>query len=88
MFENNHEALYKAFCRALMKGNAYAYKELADRANGKLKEIHQHEIHPYKDMPEKDILKRIAELQQMLGVTVSRPQVLPSADDDSETRPN
>ena len=45
-FENNADALYKAFTKALMRGNAYAYKELADRAYGKLKETHAHEISP------------------------------------------
>ena len=37
-FENNSDALYKAFSRALLKGNAYAFKELSDRAYGKMKE--------------------------------------------------
>lgn len=37
-FENNAEALYKAFSKALLKGNAYAFKELSDRAYGRLKE--------------------------------------------------
>jgi len=30
VFENNKEALYKAFSKAVMRGNAYAIKELAD----------------------------------------------------------
>ena len=36
--ENNADALYKAFSKALLKGNAYAFKELSDRAYGRLKE--------------------------------------------------
>src|SRR5215472_9122032 len=36
IFANNTEALYKAYRKALLKGNAYALKELADRAFGKL----------------------------------------------------
>ena len=40
-FENNREALYKAFTKAALRGNAYAFKELAGHAYGKLKETHQ-----------------------------------------------
>ena len=46
VFENNHEALYKAFTAALLRGNAYCYKELADHGYGRLKEHVQHEIRP------------------------------------------
>jgi len=35
ILENNREAAYKALGRALMKGNAYVFKELCDRAYGK-----------------------------------------------------
>ena len=61
------------------------FKELADRAYGRLKEIHQVEL-PYKDLPEADILKRIAEIEQRLGY--SKPQLLPPADDSSDSKPN
>jgi hypothetical protein len=37
-FEENWDALKVAFTKALLRGNAYAFKELADRAYGKLKE--------------------------------------------------
>jgi hypothetical protein len=37
-FENNPAALVKAFYKALSKGNAYTFKELGDRAYGKIKE--------------------------------------------------
>jgi hypothetical protein len=33
--------LYKAFRKALLKGNAYTFKELAERAFGKIKETHE-----------------------------------------------
>ena len=35
ILENNREAAYKALGQALMKGNAYVFKELCDRAYGK-----------------------------------------------------
>ena len=35
--------------------NAYAFKELADRAYGKLKESHQVGISPYKDLADEDL---------------------------------
>jgi hypothetical protein len=36
IFEGNEEAIYKAFGKALLKGNAYAFDVLANRAFGKL----------------------------------------------------
>lgn len=41
VFENNAEAIYKAMLKPLLAGNAYAFKELAERAYGKLKERHE-----------------------------------------------
>jgi hypothetical protein len=79
-FENNSDALYKAFSKALLKGNAYAFKELADRAFGKLKETHAHEISPYRDMTDEDLKTRIAELESELGL----PPALPPASDDAK----
>lgn len=38
IFRNNREAIYEAMGAALLKGNAYTFKELADRAFDKLKE--------------------------------------------------
>jgi len=37
-FENNAEAIYKAMARRLMKGDVRAFKILAERAYGKVKE--------------------------------------------------
>jgi len=84
VFENNADALYKAFCKTALKGNAYAFKELADRAYGKLKEVHQVEYSPYKDMSDEDIEKRIQELQEKLGLQPCEPKILPPADDESK----
>lgn len=38
VLEENQEAAYKALGAALMKGNAYVFKELAERAYGKMKD--------------------------------------------------
>jgi hypothetical protein len=38
ILERNQEAAYVALGAALLKGNAYVFKELADRAYGKVKE--------------------------------------------------
>jgi hypothetical protein len=36
VLEENQEAAYKALGQALLKGNAYVFKELAERAYGKV----------------------------------------------------
>lgn len=41
IFENNQEAAYLALAKALLRGNAYVFKELADRAYGKVKDVHE-----------------------------------------------
>jgi len=38
ILEENQEEVYKALGQALLKGNAYVFKELAERAYGKIKE--------------------------------------------------
>jgi hypothetical protein len=93
VFENNAEALYRAFCKTAMKGNAYAFKELADRAYGKLKESRVIEHGPYRDVSTPDLEMHIEQLEAKLiaslverGYTVTKPpQLLPPAD---ETKPN
>jgi Family of unknown function (DUF5681) len=42
IFENNPDEIYKAFRKALLRGNAYTFKELAERAYGKIKESREH----------------------------------------------
>lgn len=44
IFEENLEEAYKSLTGALLKGNAYVFKELAERGYGKLKETHEHSI--------------------------------------------
>ena len=80
VFENNADALYKAFTKALKRGNAYAYKELSDRAYGKLKERHEVDVHPYRELTDEQIRERVAELERQLGYSSPEPQILPPAD--------
>lgn len=42
IFENDAEAIYRAFAKGLRSGNAYAFSVLADRGFGKLKEKVEH----------------------------------------------
>jgi hypothetical protein len=89
VFENNAEELYKAFCKTALKGNAYAFKGLADRAFGKLKESRVIEHAPLQDVSTPDLEEHIRQLQDKLiaslveqGYTVTKPpQLLPPADD-------
>lgn len=36
VFESNEEVIYEAMAKAILKGNAYVFKELAERAYGKV----------------------------------------------------
>lgn len=67
IFRNNPEAVYKALGKALLKGNAYAFTQLADRAFGKLKESVE-VTHPESEIPDADVNKRIADLERELGL--------------------
>jgi hypothetical protein len=80
VFERNAEALYKAYTKAALKGNAYAFKELADRGFGKLKERHEVEVGPYRDATEEQIRQRIAQLERQLGIERAAPALPPPAD--------
>lgn len=68
IFENNRPQLYQAYGKAALKGNAYAFKELADRAYGKLKERIEYDLTEYRDVSEQAIIERIRELEAKLGV--------------------
>ena len=74
-FENNAEALYKAFSKALLKGNAYAFKELSDRAYGRLREQIQVEAGPLRTMSDEDLQKRSEELQRLIGLSSALERV-------------
>jgi hypothetical protein len=81
IFANNADMIYAAYTKMLRKGNAYAYQVLSDRAFGKLKERHEVEVGPYRDMTEDELKKRLHELEQKLGYV----RVLPPSD---EPKPN
>jgi hypothetical protein len=73
VFEENPELVYTALTKALAKGNAYAFKELADRAYGKLverKELTGANGGPleFKETNESELNERIAQLERDLGL--------------------
>jgi hypothetical protein len=81
VFENNPDMVYKAFAKAIAKGNAYAFQVLADRGYGKLKETIHAEVSPYHEYTDEELQKRLRELEQKLGYV----RVLPPSD---EPKPN
>lgn len=68
----------------LRKGSAYAFAVLADRAFGKLREQITHEISPYHQQTDEELLERVRELERELGISSSAPELPPA----SETKPN
>jgi len=73
VFENNPELIYKAFCKALAKGQAFAFQVLSDRAYGKLiqkQELMGKDGGPIEltDANDADLSKRIADLERDLGL--------------------
>lgn len=73
VFENNKEAIYQAMLKPLLAGNAYAFKELAERAYGKLKE--RHELTGadggallFQDVSDADLQTRINDIYRELGL--------------------
>ena len=67
VFSENQEAIYKAMSKALLKGNAYVFKEIAERGFGKLKEVSEVR-HVHQDVNDEDLDKRIADLERDLGL--------------------
>jgi len=72
VFENNREAIYAAMTRALLKGNAHTFKELCDRAYGKVNdkvEVTGRDGGPveYKGLTEDELRDRIAQLKAEIG---------------------
>ena len=67
VFENNPEAIYRAVTRALCKGNTRAFKVLADRAYGKVKQ--QIEVgHSHEHLSDEELNARIEQLQRELSI--------------------
>jgi hypothetical protein len=94
IIEGNQELIYKAFVKALSKGNAYCLQVLADRGYGKLKESRVIEHAPYQDVSTQDLEAHIQELEAKLiaslverGYTITKPpQLLPPGDDDPKVQ--
>jgi hypothetical protein len=66
VFEQNEDAAISAFAKILRKGNAYAFKELADRAYGKVTDKLEVTEKPPTD--DADLTSRIAQLERDLGL--------------------
>jgi len=67
VLEGNKEAAYKGLAAALIKGNAYVFKELAERAYGKIKESRE-VTHIHQDLSDKELDEQIADLERKLGL--------------------
>jgi hypothetical protein len=83
IFENDGPAIYAAYAKMLRKGSPYAFQVLSDRAFGKLKERHEVELGPYRDMSEDELKKRVKELEQQLGILPAHVD-----DQDDHEKPN
>lgn len=88
VFEQNAEAVFRAFSKALLRGNAYCFKELSDRAYGRLKETRQVDISPYKDVSSEDLAKEIKRLEVQLGYAKPEEEALALTSDGSNFKPN
>jgi hypothetical protein len=67
VFETSENDAIRAFQAALLKGNAYTFKELAERAYGKLQE-RKEVTHIHQEVPDADLNKRITDLVRDLGL--------------------
>lgn len=77
IFENNPELIYKAYSRALAKGQAFAFQVLADRAYGKMKETIEHVD---AEVSDSGLEERVAQLERELYPAVF-PTVAREADE-------
>ena len=92
IFENNPQVIYKAFLKAIARGNAYAFATLADRGYGKLKETIHAEISPYQNVSTPDLEAHVQELEAKLvaslverGYIITKPpQLLPPEENDKK----
>ena len=71
VFEENMDELHKSFSKSLLRGNAYAFKELADRGYGKMREEHQVDVGRFEERNAtgEELERRIAELDDEIGMT-------------------
>jgi hypothetical protein len=90
IFLNNPEMIYRAYCKMLKKGNAYAFQVLSDRAFGKLRETIFAEISPFSGQSDEELIRRIREIEQKLGYAPSElePKILPPPKENDTKKPN
>ena len=81
-------ALYKAFSKALLRGNGYVFKELADRAYGRLKEKVEIDGGPYAATPIADLEKEVRRLEIALGYRKAEEEAPPLTSEGSNSKPN
>jgi|SRR5689334_9260886 len=67
ILEQNQEAAYKGLGKALIKGNAYVFKELAERGYGKLTEKRELK-YVHEEESDDDLNAQIAALERKLGL--------------------
>ena len=70
IFENNPEMIYKAYAKALAKGQAFAFQVIAERGYGKL--VQKQEVGDpgaFESIDESGINKRISDILRDLGLT-------------------
>jgi len=71
IFSNTTDLIYKAGCKMLAKGNAYAFQGYSDRAFGKLRETHQLDVGQFgeRSMTEEELENHLKELKDQSGMT-------------------
>jgi hypothetical protein len=88
IFENNEELIYKAFCKALAKGQAFAFQVLSDRAYGKL--VQKQETGApgdFQELDESGIDQRIKAILQDLGLARAIDEAGRTSSANQGTRP-
>jgi hypothetical protein len=86
IFLNNPEMIYRAFCKILRRGNAYAFQVLADRAFGKLKETHAIEHNPYRHLSDEQLNAKIKELEERLAKDLGYVKAEPQSPSTDQTQ--
>jgi hypothetical protein len=67
ILENNKEAAYEALGKALLRGNAYVFKELAERAYGKVTQSIEVAVTDLTQLTDEQLLVRLRDLEVEQG---------------------
>lgn len=86
VIENNLQGLYQAYSKAALRGNAYLFKELSDRAYGRLKERIELDGSPYAATPIADLAQQLKQLEQKYEQQREELEALPPV--SGEPKPN